>query len=318
MYRPKVLFIDTAHPALAEGLESLGFACDRFPEAEMSDYQRLIAEYEGIIIRSKIPVDKTLISHASKLRFIARVGAGMENIDVEAAASKGIKCLNAPEGNRDAVGEQAIGMLLALMNRLMIADHEVRQGIWQRERNRGYELGGKTVAIIGFGNTGSAFARKLSGFDVRILAYDKYKTGFAIDRVEECDMETIFDEADILSLHVPLTHETHYLVNQTYLENFAKPVWLVNTSRGQVVNTSDLVAMIDTGQVKGACLDVLEYEKFSFEELPSGNFPEAFNKLIVSDRVLLSPHIAGWTHESNLKMAQVLVRKIADLHGLSV
>lgn len=316
MRKPKVLFVDTAHPALAEGLESMGFECMHFPEARKSDYPGLIGDYEGVVIRSKIPIDNTLLSQASKLRFIARVGAGMENIDIEAAASKGIVCLNAPEGNRDAVGEQALGMLLALLNRLMIADREVRQGIWQRERNRGYELGGKTVAIIGFGNTGSAFARKLSGFDVRILAYDKYKNGFGNDHIEECDMETVFEQADVLSLHVPLTTETHYLVDRNYIRQFAKPIWLLNTSRGPVVNTTDLADMIDSGLVRGACLDVLEYEKFSFEELPSDTFPEAFKKLIASDRVLLSPHIAGWTHESNLKMAQVLLRKIADLYGL--
>jgi D-3-phosphoglycerate dehydrogenase len=207
-------------------------------------------------------------------------------------------------------------MLLALMNRLMIADREVRKGIWQREKNRGYELGGKTIAIIGYGNTGSAFAHKLSGFGARILAYDKYKHGFGSDLVVESNMTSIFEEADVLSLHVPLTAETRYLINHEYLERFRKPIWLVNTARGPVVNTAHLVDKIEEGKVLGACLDVLEYEKLSFEDLPVGKASEVFRRLSASERVVLSPHIAGWTHESNVRMAQVLIRKIADLYGL--
>lgn len=316
MPKIKVLFVDTAHPSLEDGLVGLGFACDTFPNATRSEYLDIVSEYEGIVIRSKIPVDSELLDRARKLRFIARVGAGMENIDVVAAEQRGIVCLNAPEGNRDAVGEQAIGMLLALMNRLMIADREVRKGIWQREKNRGYELGGKTIAIIGYGNTGSAFAHKLSGFGARILAYDKYKHGFGSDLVVESNMTSIFEEADVLSLHVPLTAETRYLINHEYLERFRKPIWLVNTARGPVVNTAHLVDKIEEGKVLGACLDVLEYEKLSFEDLPVGKASEVFRRLSASERVVLSPHIAGWTHESNVRMAQVLIRKIADLYGL--
>jgi D-3-phosphoglycerate dehydrogenase / 2-oxoglutarate reductase len=316
MHIIKILFIDTAHPALEKGLVDMGFLCDTFPDATRSDLLRLVHEYEGIVIRSKIPIDSEFLSYARKLRFIARVGAGMENIDVEAAEQRGVVCLNAPEGNRDAVGEQAIGMLLALMNNLMVADREVRQGIWQREKNRGFELGGKTVAVIGYGNTGSAFVRKLSGFGVRLLAYDKYKHGFGSDLVVESDMKTIFEEADVLSLHVPLTEETRYLVNRGYFESFRKPIWLVNTARGPVVNTAHLMDMIEQGKVLGACLDVLEYEKFSFEDLPVGSVPDVFRRLSASERVVLSPHIAGWTHESNLRMAQVLLKKIAELYGL--
>lgn len=311
--KPKVLFIDTAHSILTERLEQMGYQCDYFSDYKKADYQRIIENYEGVVIRSKIPLDETILPLATKLRWIARVGAGMENIDTALAEKLGITCLNAPEGNRDAVGEHALAMLLALMNRLLIADREVRNGIWIRAENRGFEIKGKTVGIIGYGNTGSVFARKLSGFECRILAYDKYKTGISNAYVAESDMETIFREADILSLHVPLTDETQFMVDEKYLEQFRKPIFLVNTSRGQVVKTADLVRKIESGAVRGACLDVLEFEKFSFEAIRNDELPDAFRKLIHLDQVILSPHIAGWTHESNLKMANVIADKVAAL-----
>ena len=311
--KPKVLFIDTAHPVLTERLEQMGYLCDYFSDYKKSDYQQIIKDYEGVVIRSKIPLDETILPFAEKLCWIARVGAGMENIDVALAEKLGIVCLNAPEGNRDAVGEHALAMLLALMNRLLIADREVRKGIWLRAENRGFEIKGKTVGIIGYGNTGSVFARKLSGFECRILAYDKYKTGFSNTYVEESDMETIFREADILSLHVPLTDETHFMVDAAYLGRFKKPIFLVNTSRGQILKTADLVQKIESGNVLGACLDVLEFEKFSFEAIRNDELPDAFRKLIELDQVILSPHIAGWTYESNLKMANVIADKVAEL-----
>jgi D-3-phosphoglycerate dehydrogenase len=313
MIRGKILFIDTAHPLLREELEKMGFQCDHFPDFSKEELIGIACEYVGFIIRSKIPLDEKILPKAHKLKFIARVGAGMENIDVPLAEKLGIVCLNAPEGNRDAVAEQAIGMLLALMNHLIRVDSEVRNGIWIREGNRGLEIMGKTVAIIGYGNTGSAFTRKLSGFGADIIAYDKYKTGFGTDFVREVQMKEVFEKADILSFHIPLAEDTQYLFDNTYIQKFQKPFFLINTSRGKVVRTSDLVEALESGKVRGACLDVLEYEKFSFEAIQSDQLPEAFRKLISMQNVILSPHIAGWTHESNRKMAEVLVQKIREI-----
>lgn len=291
-------------------LEEMGFACVYFENYSRADYLKIASDYVGFVVRSKIRLDKEILNAASQLRFIARVGAGMENIDIAYAEQKGIACLHAPEGNRDAVAEQAIGMLLALFNNLLRADRQVRNGVWEREANRGLELGGKTIAIIGYGNTGGAFARKLSGFNAKVLAYDKYKTGFSDKMVEEASMDRIFADADVLSLHVPLTSETTYLVDKDYLERFAKPIYLINTARGKVVNTTDLIAAIETGIVSGACLDVLEFEKSSFESLKPDHYPQAFKKLIALEQLVLSPHIAGWTKESAEKMAAVLAQKI--------
>jgi len=310
----KVLFIDTTHPILKSELEKDGFQCDAFPTYGRRDFKRIIKDYTGVIIRSKIKLDADILAKATNLKFIGRVGAGMENIDVDYATDKGIVCVNAPEGNRDAVGEQAVGMLLSLMNNLLIADQEVRNGIWEREQNRGYELGGKTIGIIGYGNTGSAFAKKLSGFGVRVLAYDKYKSDYTDEFIEESDMATLFEKCDILSLHVPLTEETHYLVDHEYLNRFKKPIYVVNTSRGKVVNTKDLVANLENGKVIGACLDVLEYEGMSFESLDAAQIPESFHTLIGMKNVILSPHIAGWTHESNYKLAMTIVEKVRKLN----
>ncbi|MBS4059232.1 MAG: phosphoglycerate dehydrogenase [Bacteroidetes bacterium] len=308
--KEKVLFIDSAHPSLQDSLENMGFHCESFPEFKYEDYLKVVAEYSGFVIRSKIPINKELLDVSTQLKFIARVGAGMENIDANHAEKLGILCLNAPEGNRDAVAEQAIGMLLALFNNLLKADAEVRQGVWKREENRGHEIKGKTIGIIGYGNTGAAFARKLSGFEARVMAYDKYKTGFGSALAEEVGVKEIFEQADILSLHVPLTDETRYLVDEKYLANFSKPVYLINTSRGAVVKTTALIHALENGILKGVCLDVLEYEKFSFEAIQSSSLPEAFRKLIARKDVILSPHIAGWTFESNMRMASVLVQKI--------
>ncbi len=310
MIERKVLFIDSAHPSLTPLLQELGFTCDYFPEYKRRDYLKIASQYMGIVIRSKIKIDAEFLSFASQLRFIARVGAGMENIDIQVAEKNQVVCLNAPEGNRDAVAEQAVGMLLALFNRLLIADAEVRKGIWLREQNRGIELGGKTVGIIGYGNTGSAFARKLQGFDVRILAYDKYKTGFGNSLVKESTMDEIYQQADILSFHVPLTKETNYMFDEKMITKFAKPFYLVNTSRGKVVKTSDLIQALDQQLIIGACLDVLEYEGLSFEAIQQST---GFSKLTTMVNVLLTPHIAGWTHQSNMKMANVLVEKVKAL-----
>jgi D-3-phosphoglycerate dehydrogenase / 2-oxoglutarate reductase len=310
--KEKVLFIDSAHPSLQDNLERMGFQCDYFPDFRFEDYLNVAAGYSGIVIRSKIPINKEILDAAKQLKFIARVGAGMENIDASYAEKLGILCLNAPEGNRDAVAEQAVGMLLALFNNLLKADAEVRQGVWKREENRGHEIKGKTIGLIGYGNTGAALARKLAGFEARVIAYDKYKSGFGSSLAEEVGMEEIFEQADILSLHVPLTDETRYLVDEKYLANFSKPVYLVNTARGAVVDTVAMIEALESGILKGACLDVLEYEKFSFEAIQAGSLPEAFSKLIARKDVVLSPHIAGWTFESNVRMASVLADKIKN------
>ncbi len=311
--KASVLFIDTAHPYLEEELSRKGFICKHFPGFEREEILRIVPDFEGIVIRSKIKLDREALDKAVKLRFIARVGAGMENIDQVYAESKGIVCLNAPEGNRDAVGEHAMGMLLTLLNHLCRVNLEVRKGIWIREGNRGTEIQGKTIAIIGFGNMGSAFAEKLSGFGANVIAYDKYKTAFSELYVKEVQMDEVFAEADILSLHVPLTDETRNLVDKDYLDSFKKPIYLINTARGQCVDTSALMDAIDNGKVPGAALDVLEYEKLSFENLDARGLPEPFSRLINSNQVILSPHIAGWTHESNYKMAKILAEKIKKI-----
>jgi D-3-phosphoglycerate dehydrogenase / 2-oxoglutarate reductase len=313
MDRPKVLFIDTVHPALKTDLTGIGYQCDHFEYYSRNDYQAVIHNYAGIIIRSKIKLDRSILEKASSLRFIARVGAGMENIDVAFAASRGIACINAPEGNRDAVGEHTLGMLLMLLNNMRKADREVREGVWIREGNRGTEIHGKTIGIIGYGNMGSAFAQRLSGFGATVLAYDKYKSNYSDQYVTETDMQTIFEKTDILSLHVPLTEETTWMADDQYINSFKKPFYLINTARGKVLKTADLARNLKTGKVRGAALDVLEHEKLSFEEIDKDSLPEDFKYLIQSDKVVLSPHIAGWTHESNYKMAKVIAEKIRAL-----
>ncbi|PIQ24808.1 MAG: phosphoglycerate dehydrogenase [Bacteroidetes bacterium CG18_big_fil_WC_8_21_14_2_50_41_14] len=310
MYKGKVLFIDTAHPELTRLLQEMGYECDYYPDYQRIDFLNILKKYVGIIIRSKIKIDREILEHALQLRFIARVGAGMENIDVEEAEKRKVICLNAPEGNRDAVAEQAVGMLLTLFNRLLIADPEVRKGVWLREENRGIELGGKTIAIVGYGNTGSAFTRKLMGFDVKVMAYDKYKTGFGDEYVQEASMDQIYQQADIVSFHVPLTSETTYLFDKKMIAHFQKPFFLINTSRGKVVKTADLMDAMEEGKVRGACLDVLEYEGLSFEAIQQS--PE-FARLTAMKNVILTPHIAGWTNESNIKMAQILAAKVREL-----
>lgn len=311
----KILFIDSNHPLLHETLIKAGHTCDLNYSWTKDEIVNNIHLYDGVVIRSKIKITKEVIDKATKLKFIARAGAGMENIDVAYAESKGIKCLHAPEGNKDAVAEQAIGMLLALFNNLFRANQEVREGKWIREANRGVELMGKTVGIIGYGNMGSAFTERLKGFGVNVLVYDKYNPPKADgnDFIKETTLEEIFKNADVLSLHVPLTDETNYLINDTFINKFSKNIYIINTARGKCLNTSDLVKNLKSGKVLGACLDVLEYEMVSFEALDTKQLPEAFQYLIKSDKVVLSPHIAGWTHESNEKIARVLAEKILNL-----
>lgn len=306
----RILFADSNHSVLHTTLQEAGFICDLYWDKPATQLIALLPEYDGLVIRSKFRITKEIIDACPRLKCIGRVGAGMENIDVEYAQSKNISCLSAPEGNRDAVGEHALGMLLMLLNNLKKADSEVRQGIWLRAENRGYELSGKTVGIIGYGNMGSSFAKKLSGMDCRILAYDKYKSGFGNEYVTESSLETIFEECDLCSLHLPLTKETEYIINTGFLNRFHKNIYVINTARGKNLKTDDLVSAIQSGKVLGACLDVLEYESVSFEKLSESSMPEAFRFLIDSDKVILSPHIAGWTHESNYKMSKVIAEKM--------
>ncbi|MFZ4401456.1 MAG: NAD(P)-dependent oxidoreductase [Bacteroidales bacterium] len=308
----KILFIDDAHSVLMEDLRNAGFQCDYFPDYTLQDYENVISEYMGIIIRSKILMNQPMIDKATQLKFIGRVGAGMESIDVEYAESKGILCLNSPEGNRDAVGEHAVGMLLCLFNKLKFADIQMRKGIRDREANRGIEIKGKTIGIIGYGNMGGAFAQRLHGFEANVIAYDKYKKDFGNKYVTEVSLSEIYENADIISFHVPLNNETHYMLDEKFIDYCKKNFYLINTSRGGVVKTDALVAALKSGKISGACLDVIEYEKFSFEEIKTDQLPAAYNYLINAENVLLSPHVAGWTVESKYKLARVLADKIKE------
>ena len=311
--RGKVLFLDTAHPSLQEGLESMGYDCVIDQDISPEGLASCIDDFSGIIVRSRFRIDREILSNARHLRFIGRIGSGMENIDAGYARSRGIACLNSPEGNRQAVGEHAVGMLLALLNKICLANQEVRQGLWAREKNRGLELRGRTIGIVGYGNTGSAFAGCLSGFGMEVLAYDKYKKGFGGTGVRESSMEEIRERADVLSLHVPYNQETHYLVDRDYLEAFRKSIFVVNTARGKVINTSHLLDALEGGKVLGAALDVLEYEAPSYEQINQDALPEDFLQLMKMDNVVLTPHVAGWTHESLVLLATVLLDKIRAL-----
>ncbi|MGM0496728.1 MAG: NAD(P)-dependent oxidoreductase [Bacteroidota bacterium] len=306
-----ILIVDKVHNILIEKLQKESFHLDYRYDISGEEAFEIIHKYDGIIIRSKFSLSKEFLSRAKKLKFIGRVGAGLENIDLSFAKENGIVCLNSPEGNRNAVGEQTLGMLLSLMNNLNKADIEVKNGLWRREENRGHELTNKTIGIIGYGNMGSAFAEKLKGFGNNIIAYDKYKNNFSDKYVKEVKLETIYDETDVLSLHVPLTDETYYMVDNDFIQHFRNPFWLINTARGSVINTRHIVENLKKGKIKGAALDVLELEKANFEELhQSEKLPEYFQQLIQMHNVILSPHIAGWTHESNRKLSEVMADKI--------
>lgn len=307
----KVLFIDTVHEILQKRLEEKGVECidgSRFSLEEcQSELQKGI---EGIVIRSRFRMDAVILDSAVNLKFIARSGAGMENIDEAYCQKRNIQLFNAPEGNRTAVGEHALGMLLALFNHLKKGDSEVRKGVWDREGNRGIELTGKTVGIIGYGNNGSAFAKVLRGFDCQILAYDKYQIGFGDAFVEESSLERLYEQAEIISFHIPQNQETIYWANADFFQKVKHPFFLINLSRGKIVRIHALMDAILTGKVKGAVLDVLEYESSSFEQVFSGDLPPDFQQLLESDQVLLSPHVGGWTNESYYKLSSVLADKI--------
>lgn len=307
----KVLIIDDVHQILTNGLAEIGFEVNYLPKATRNDLLQLIPQAIGLIVRTKTQIDAEIISKAENLKFIGRAGAGLDNIDEEAASAAGINVFNAGEANADAVGEHTLAMLLSLFTKLNKADKEVREGVWDREGNRGIELSGKTVGIIGYGNTGKAVAKKLSGFNVQVLAYDKYLKNYSDQFAQEASMEEISQVADVLTLHVPLTSETRQMVNANFIRSFAKPIYLLNLCRGEVVKTIDLIGLLEEGKVKGAALDVLENEK-----LNTMNDKELtwFNYIANSDRTVLSPHVAGWTKESYEKISSVLLKKIKDIN----
>ncbi|MFV0565052.1 MAG: 2-hydroxyacid dehydrogenase [Flavobacteriaceae bacterium] len=307
----KILHLDSNHPLLINQLTDLGFVNHEDYTSSKTDIETKIHHYHGIIIRSRFTIDQQFLDAATMLKFIGRVGAGLENIDCDYAQKKGITLIAAPEGNRNAVGEQALGMVLSLFNKLNKADQEVRHGQWLREANRGIELDGKTVGIIGYGNMGKAFAKKLQGFDVEVLCYD-IKDGVADQNSKQVGLAELQQRSDVLSLHTPQTPLTVNMVNTKFINAFAKPFWLINTARGKSVVTQDLVEALKSGKILGAGLDVLEYEKTSFESLFSADMPEAFQYLIQAQNVLLTPHIAGWTVESKEKLAQTIVDKIKE------
>lgn len=309
----KVLIIDNTHPILKQKLESSNFYCEEFTGSTLPDLEKVIGNYSGAIIRSRFTFDKTLLDKAANLEFIGRVGAGMESIDIDYAESKNIKCYNSPEGNRDAVGEHALGMLLMLMNNLNIANKQVKNGEWNREQNRGMEIKGRTVGIIGYGNMGGAFARKISGFGAKVIAYDKYKTNYTDKYAKEVTLNELLETSDIISLHVPLTDETKYMVNENFIAKIKKPIFIINTARGPVVETVALIDALKSGKVIGVGLDVLEYEETSFEKVNLLDKPD-FVELSKFENVILSPHIGGWTVESKVRLAEVLADKIIQNH----
>ena len=306
----RILHVDTNHPLLINQLNDLGFINNEDCTSSKEKIEAKIHKYDGIIIRSRFTIDKQFFDNAVNLKFIGRVGAGLENIDCDYAIHKGVTLIAAPEGNRNAVGEHTLGMILSLFNKLNKADQEVRQGKWLREDNRGIELDGKTIGIIGYGNMGRAFAKKLRGFDVEVLCYD-IKNNVEDDNCKQVSLEELQNKSDVVSLHTPETPLTMGMINTKLINKFKKPFWFINTARGKSVVTKDLVEALKSGKILGAGLDVLEYEKSSFEQLfSSDKLPEAFQYLIHAQNVILSPHVAGWTVESKAKLAQTIVDKI--------
>ena len=309
-----ILHIDSNHPLLWKQLQEAGFDNQEDFTSSKEEIEAKIHDYQGIVIRSRFKIDKTFLDKATNMQFIARVGAGLESIDCEYALSKNIQLIAAPEGNRNAVGEHALGMLLSLFNNLNKADNEIKSGHWNRESNRVHELDGKTVGIIGYGNMGKSFAKKLRGFDTEVLCYDILENvGDA--NAKQVSIKEFQETVDVVSLHIPWTLQTDKMINGAFINAFKKPFWLINTSRGKNVITADLVAALKTKKILGAGLDVLEYEKLSFESLfQDGNIPEAFQYVLKADNVILTPHIAGWTFESHEKLAQVIVDKIKAIY----
>ena len=305
----KILHLDNNHPLLINQLNEAGFTNKEDYTSSKSEVEKIISNYDGIVIRSRFKCDQQFIDAATNLKFIARVGAGLESIDIPYAESKGIQLISAPEGNRNAVGEHTLGMILSLFNKLNKADKEVRKGQWKREYNRGIELEGKTIGIIGYGNMGKAFSKKLRGFDCKVFCYD-IKDNVGDENAVQIDLETFHKKVDVVSLHTPWTPLTNKMVNTEFINKFSKPFWLFNTARGKSVVTVDLVYALKTEKILGAGLDVLEYEKSSFESLFTSEIPEELKELLTFENVILSPHVAGWTVESKIKLAQTIADKI--------
>ena len=305
----KILHLDKNHPLLIEQLTKAGYKNEEDYTSSKSDIEQIISGYDGIVIRSRFKCDSTFIDAGTNLKFIARVGAGLESIDIPYAESKGITLISAPEGNCNAVGEHTLGMLLSLFNKLNKADLEVKKGKWNREANRGIELDGKTVGIIGYGNMGKAFSKKLQGFDCKVICYD-IKENVGDKNATQVSLITFQKEVDVVSLHIPWTPLTNSMVNSNFINQFSKAFWLLNTARGKSVVTSDIILALKKGQLLGAGLDVLEFEKSSFESLFSNKIPASLSDLLSMDNVILSPHVAGWTIESKEKLAQVIAEKI--------
>ncbi|WP_036602920.1 NAD(P)-dependent oxidoreductase [Olivibacter sitiensis] len=303
--KPNVLIVDDIHEIFLSMLSDAGIPYVYRPDIDLEEAKTLIGDFDGLVIRSKFKVGKEFLDCASQLRMIARGGAGMDNIDEHQAQEREVTLLNAPEGNRDAVGEHMLGMLLTLMNNYVRADKEIRNGLWRREENRGEELMGKTVGLIGYGNNGHAMARKLAGFGVNVLAYDKYKTDYTDHYARQASMDELFAEAEILSLHIPLTAETKNLVNDHFISNFKKSFYFLNGARGEIVNVAAVVRALESRKIKAAAFDVLPIEKF-----PALSEAPWYNDLVSNERVLLSPHVAGWTFESYYKIAYVLAKKV--------
>lgn len=304
----KILIVDDLDPIFKQKAEALGYQVDDRPEITRAETLAAVKDYDGIAVRTKFRIDKELFDVAPNLKFVARAGAGLDNIDIDIAKERGIKLLAANEGNMDAVGEHAIGLLLSLMNNFRKADIEIRNGIWDREGNRGYELKGKTVGIIGYGFMGQSFAHKLAGFGVDVIAYDKYKTGFSDEFAREVSMEEIVKHSDVLSLHIPLTRETKQMVNDEYFFHFKKSIFFISTARGEIVNTQAVLNAIANGKILGAGLDVLEKEKF-----PAVAEQDWYDALKTNEKVILTPHIAGWTFDSYRKISEVLAEKLAKI-----
>ncbi len=310
MANKQVIFIDSVHPVLEQKLEQAGMLCLQHTKTNFETLQTILPQAYGIVIRSRFTIDAEFLKFCPNLKFIARSGSGLENIDTKTCKELGVRVYNSPEGNRNAVAEHALGMLLSLMHKIQKADKEVRSGVWNRESNRGEELDGKTVGIIGYGNNGAAFAKKLRGFDVRVLAHDKYKTGFGDHFVQECTLNAILEQADVISFHIPQNKETRSFLNHDFVASMQKPFYLLNLSRGKIVDTEALVTGLQNGKIKGAGLDVLEFESKSFESFFEQELPDSFSYLVHSEKVVLTPHVGGWTLESYVKLSSVLADKI--------
>ncbi len=308
----KVLVTDGVHPVMLEGLESLGFSYEYRPEITLEEVHGIISTYSGLVVNSKIIADQSLFDKANQLKFIARLGSGMEIIDQDYARQKGIHVINSPQGNRNAVAEHALGMLLALANKLIQADKEVRDLHWDREKNRGFELQGKTIGLVGFGHTGSTFGKKLAGLEMNVLAYDKYKSDYThpFPHIQESTLDEIRSKADIISFHLPLNRETRHMVNEEFIHKCKREWILINTSRGGIVHTEEILKALESGYLKGACLDVFENEKphtFSEDE------QQLYSKLYRMNNVILTPHVAGWTQESKYKLSKVILDRLQQL-----